>query len=443
MKSKFILLVCIGLVAIFTLALATPARAFESRGGDTVTIPAGEVIEDDLYVGANIFTLDGVVKGDLIVAGSAITINGTVEGDLLAAGQSVVVNGRVMDDIRMTGAALVLGESAQIADDVVSAGYSLETKDGSSVGGDTLFGGYQAVLAGDTARNANIAVNRLELSGSVGGDVSVEVGSAEETPMVSPFTFMPNMPAVPSVAGGLTIKSGASIGGDLTYTAIPETMIPPGTVSGDVLHKLPAVVTGKEKTVTEKTSSWFFTNLRNLVTLLIVGLLMVWLVPKLVQNGANAVNAKPLPSFGWGIVTIFGFFFALLALTTLVVIVAIILGIVTLGDLLGTIIWAGIIAVAALIFAFSVSVGYISKIIVSYLGGRLILARLKPEWAERPYWPVALGVVIFAILVAIPFLGGFINVIVVVLGLGALWLLGWELIRSRPTGAKAPAESTD
>ena len=167
MKPKFILLMLFGLVAVFALALATPVRAFDSRGGDTVTIPAGEVIEDDLYVGANIFTLDGVVKGDLIVAGSTITINGTVEGDLLAAGQSVVVNGRVMDDIRMAGAALVLGESAQVADYVVAAGNSLETKDGSSVGGDALFAGYQALLAGDTARNAKIAVNRLELSGSV------------------------------------------------------------------------------------------------------------------------------------------------------------------------------------------------------------------------------------------------------------------------------------
>jgi len=443
MKPKFFLLVFIGLVAIFALALAIPARAFDGRGGDTVTIPAGEVIEDDLYVGAGTFTLDGVVKGDLIVAGSTITINGTVEGDLLAAGQSVVVNGRVMDDIRMAGATLVLGESAQIADDVVAAGYSLETKDGSSVGGDALFAGYQALLAGDTARDTKITVNRLELSGSVGGNLNVEVGSSEETPMVSPFTFMPNMPAVPSVAGGLTIKPGASIGGDLTYTAIPESMIPAGTVSGDVLHEIPAVVTGKEETVAAKTSSWFFANLRNLVTLLIVGLLMVWLVPKLVQNGANAVNAKPLPSFGWGIVTIFGFFFALLALTTVVVIVAIVLGIVTLGDLLGTVIWAGIITAAGLIFGFSVAVGYVSKIIVSYVGGRLILTRLKPEWAEKPYWPVAFGVLIFAILVAIPLLGWIINLIVVLLGLGALWMLGWDKFKSRPAVVETPAVITD
>ena len=63
------------------------------------------------------------------------------------------------------------------------------------------------------------------------------------------------------------------------------------------------------------------------------------------------------------------------------------------------------------------------------------------DYLQERYGPE--GSIGLLMVVAIPFLGGFINVIVVVLGLGALWLLGWELIRSRPTGAKAPAESTD
>jgi hypothetical protein len=92
----------------------------------------------------------------------------------------------------------------------------------------------------------------------------------------------------------------------LTYTATLDLRFI--WAVGEVVHEIPAVVTEKEETTTEKTSRWFFDNLRNLITLLIVGLLMVWLVPKLVQNGAKAVNAKPLPSFGWGIVTVIGFF---------------------------------------------------------------------------------------------------------------------------------------
>jgi hypothetical protein len=79
----------IGLICLVLFTFAPTALAFEFREGDTVVIGAGEVVEDDLYVGANTFTLDGTVKGDLIVFGSTIEINGTVEGDLIAAGQSV------------------------------------------------------------------------------------------------------------------------------------------------------------------------------------------------------------------------------------------------------------------------------------------------------------------------------------------------------------------
>ena len=94
------------MLALLSLALVTPALAFEGRDGDKVVIAADEVIDDDLYVGANEFILDGTVTGDLIVGGTIITINGTVEGDLWAAGQVIIVNGTVKDDARIAGAGL-------------------------------------------------------------------------------------------------------------------------------------------------------------------------------------------------------------------------------------------------------------------------------------------------------------------------------------------------
>ena len=105
----------IGLICLVLFTLVPVALAFESRGGDTVVIGAGEVIEDDLYVGATNFTLNGTVKGDLIVGGNIIEINGAVEGDLTAAGQTVVVRGTVTDDVRIAGQALILDSDAQVA----------------------------------------------------------------------------------------------------------------------------------------------------------------------------------------------------------------------------------------------------------------------------------------------------------------------------------------
>ena len=172
----------IGLICLVLFTLAPMALAFEGRGGDTVVIGADEVIEDDLYVGAGTFILDGTLKGDLIAGGSIIEINGTIEGDLIAAGQTVVVRGTVTDDVRIAGQALTLGDDAQVGDDVVAVGFSIEGKKGSSVGGDFIYAGYQALLAGDVAEDVGVAVGGLQLSGSVGGDVKAEVGEAGEGP---------------------------------------------------------------------------------------------------------------------------------------------------------------------------------------------------------------------------------------------------------------------
>src|ERR1043165_7825289 len=86
------------LATLLTLTFITPAYAFDGRGGDKVVIEAGEVINDDVYVGAQEFVLDGTIRGDLIVFAKTITINGKVDGDLMAAAQTVAVNVAVAGD---------------------------------------------------------------------------------------------------------------------------------------------------------------------------------------------------------------------------------------------------------------------------------------------------------------------------------------------------------
>jgi cytoskeletal protein CcmA (bactofilin family) len=424
----------IGLICLVLFTFAPTALAFEFREGDTVVIGAGEVVEDDLYVGANTFTLDGTVKGDLIVFGSTIEINGTVEGDLIAAGQSISVRGKVADDARIAGMALTLDSTAQVGDDVVAAGFSIEDKKGSSVGGDFIYGGYQALLAGDVAQDLTVGVGGLQLSGSVGGDVKAEVGEAEEGPPPTFFmSFMPDVPTMPSVPMGLTVDEGAQIGGKLDYTSASEWSIPGGVVAGAITRHEPEIEVEEEVVVSpaRRAADWFLRHLRQLVTLLLVGLLMVWVVPGWTEKATGALRARPLPSLGWGVVSIAAFIFALLILLIVTILIAVIFGVITLGGLAGTTAWTGVLTIALLVFFFSIAVTYVTKVLVSFLGGRLILARLKPDWAEGRIWPLVVGVVLFIIITAIPILGWLVKLVVVLLGLGALWLLGRDIYRQR------------
>ena len=413
------------LLAIF-LAVPT-ARAFEGRGGDVVVIEAGEVIDDDLYVVAGEFTLDGTVRGDLIVAGGTIEINGTVEGDLIAVGQSIVVNGTVEDDARIAGYGLLVG--GEVTDDLIAAGFSLENGSGSSAGGDLLFVGYQALLAGDVAGDADLAGGAVKIAGSIGGDVSVDVGEAEPGAGMPPgFPFAPGLPTVPSVPPSLTVDEGASIGGDLNYTANAEAAIPPSVIAGETAFTryVPAVEAGAETAALSpaaRAGMWFVGQLRRLVTLLLVGAAMMWLVPDWTRKVAGIVQARPLPSLGWGVVAIAAFGLAMLVLIIGTVLLAVVFGILTLGGLAGRFVVLGGLALGTIGFGFSLAWTYVTKIIISLLLGQLIFG-LKSTAVEHRWWPMLLGVLIFVLITAIPVLGGLVTLVTVLLGLGALWLWG-------------------
>jgi cytoskeletal protein CcmA (bactofilin family) len=444
MKSKSIplLFVALTFVAFVALVLASPARAFDHRSGESIVIPAGEVVEDDLYLFGNTITIDGTVKGDVVAFGSTITIGqtGIVEEDLIAAGQSVSVNGQVQDDARIAGAVLLVDSSGMIGDDLISAGFSLEARAGSQISKDVVFAGGQAILAGDIGGDVMVAANSLDIQGSIAGNVNAELGSSEDMPKFSPFTRIPNMPQVPSVPGGLTVRAGAQIGGDLNYSSVQQSSIPAGTVAGDTQHQVPELPEAKAEVKVEtkpedgftRVSRWFFSNLRGFLALLVVGLLMVWLVPGFVNNGVAALRAKPWPSLGWGFVSLIAFFLVLMALIAVVVMLAIVLGIITLGELVGMTLWAGFLAMSAFLFAVVFAITYISKIIVSFLVGRWLVSQIKPEWAEKPWLPVIVGVILYAILASIPWLGSLFAFVVILFGLGALWLLGLARLQRGP-----------
>ena len=144
-KNKTLGLFVIVTVVVLLLG-ASSARAMDLRGGDNVVIGANEVINDDVYISANTFTLDGVVKGDLIVFAKNVQINGTVEGDLMAAAQAVNINGALKDDARIAAAVITLGPNAHVADDVLTAGGSIETKPGSTISGGLIHRGFASVV---------------------------------------------------------------------------------------------------------------------------------------------------------------------------------------------------------------------------------------------------------------------------------------------------------
>ena len=430
------------LVALSALALASPAYAFDGRSGEKIVIESDEVINDDLYVTAGEFVLDGRVNGDLIALGQTITINGKVEGDVMAAGQTVVVNGTITGAVRMAGSVLLLSETASVEGDIIGAGYSLEVQEGSVIGQDIVFAGGQILLAGDVSRNVLVATGAFELRGNVGGNVKAEVGEADQSYVgPPPEMFMPQSPVpVPTVKAGLTIDPSAKIEGDLEYTQTKELAFPSGVVAGKMVRNEPVIdqTATRQETTSEKVLKWAANVLRTSFTLLLLGLFLLWLFPSFVQGLSAKLQRAFWPSLGWGAVAYAGFFVSLMFTIVVMIFGGLLFGALTLGGLAGTVVWLGILALFALVLGFVLVTSFVAKIVFGQALGKWILARANSPLAEHRFWPMVIGVIITVAVIAllsfplIPgFLGGLLNFAVVLFGLGALWLWGREQMAGR------------
>lgn len=429
---KGLVILTIGVLSLFWL---TPvAWAGEFKGGEEVIIGPDEVIEDDLYVGAEKIVIEGTIKGDLVAAGGEIIVNGTVEGDFIGAAGYITINGDVQDDARIAGGTLTLGPNARIGDDALAAGYSFETVAGSIIGGSLFWGGYQAKLAGEVEEDFNGGMGALEIAGRIGGNVEVDVGEPDPDFEAMLPWFRTWTPA-PMMSPGFRVAEEAEVGGQLAYTSGSQGEIEPGAeIAGGIAYQTPVPSPAEvEEVVTPQqvALNWFLDHLRRFIALLVVGLLLVWVVPRPVREAATALQTRPWGSLGWGILVVVFVCIVVPVIAFFMIVLDLIFGGLGFGGLVVSITGLGLLTNATIIVGFLITVAYLTQIVVSFLVGRMILERIREPWGAGRVWPLVLGVVIFALVRAIPILGWFIGLIVTLFGLGALWLMSLEAIRRR------------
>jgi cytoskeletal protein CcmA (bactofilin family) len=434
-KSRIFTLLTLFALALFILVPAT--SAYDGRGGESVVVAKDEVIDDDLFAGANTVTVDGTVNGDLIAGGQTVTINGKVTGNVIAGGSSVIVNGEVGHDVFAAGAAVTMGPGARIGHNAYTAGASVESQPGSLIGGSLLIGAGQGLVSGQITNDLLAGANRLRLEGMVGRNAKIAVNASDTD--FSPRTFYgPNMPPMPTVPAGLTFGPEADVAGSLEYVS-PETVEGAGSVSAEVTHTLPPQDQQLSQELAQEqktTSSYLFDALRRLVALLLVGLLVAWLAPRWITAPAEKLLSRPLPSLGIGLVGLMAMPFAWLVALGVIILVAVIFGLLSLGALTGLTLLAGLPILGLAFVAILFTLGYLCQVIVAYLVGRWILGRIRPEWNGKTVAPVLIGLLILGLLFAVPVAGGLLQFLIVLAGLGAIVLV---IFQGRAT-PQTPAE---
>ncbi len=403
-KHKRTVFLVLGILAVLVFGLHTSVHAADIRSGDVILIGADEVIDDDLIASGQRVQIDGTVRGDVIVSGQEVVINGTVEGSLMMAGQILKADGQVLGSLYAGGYSLTLGDNASIARNLYFGGFSLDTGANSDIGRSMHFGGYQAIVNGGVADDILFSGAALSFNGSVGGDIKGEISAADQGAPEMPF--FPG--AVPVISPGLQIGPGAEIGGTESLR-ITQPTVDPGQ---------PNLVVQIGRAITARIGEF--------ITLLIVGLLLFLVWPKGVPGASDQAESQPLPSAGWGCLTTLIFVIAVPIAGIAIFLLALIGGLITFGQLGGDILGIGGIALSLLVTLFGFVLSTVTKVIIAYLVGRLILTRLAPQlepgtWTNMAY--LALGAVLYEIVRIIPLLGWLVAVVVTLVGLGALYLL--------------------
>jgi cytoskeletal protein CcmA (bactofilin family) len=358
------------------VALPSIGHALELRHEqDSVTVPAGETINDSLLAAARTITIDGNVNGDLLAFAQSVTVRGNVTGNLVTAAQKVTIEGSIGGSIIGAGENVSLAR-ARVGRDLYGFGSEVDIASDTEVTGNATAFGKSIGINGRVGTDVHSFGETVRISGTVGDDV---------------------------VAGGqtITLLPSARVGGDVSARVDSDD---------DLEIDAAAVVSGNvDRQITEReqrrnryeTFGFYFGQIVRLGGMFLAGMLLFWLFPAL--RNASLPNALAVVrSFGIGLAA--AVTLPVLAIMLCITVVGIPIGILTM--VLGAI---GL---------------YLSKIVIAEMIGRA--AFRAPQGPPHVAATLVTGLVIVIIAINLPVIGGITSLILTLVGLGLIVTLLFE-----------------
>ncbi len=369
--------------------LPAPSGAIEIGGpkhGATYTVAEGEAHEGDLYVGGASIRIAGTQDGDLFAFAQSVTIPGTLRGDLFALARSVDVSGRIGDSVRVLAQSFAL--TGEIDGDVVIFAESVNLAPGSRVTGDVL--AYAARITSEGAIDGDLkaAGGSLLASGRTGGEISATCGE---------ITLRGEAARADLKCDTLHVDPGARIAGDLVYKARQPADIASGVVGGEVVYlerrDEPSEARRQRSRVAGKMAWWLW----SFVAAAVVGLLWLAVLPRSMPRIERAIEQETLSSLGLGFV---------------------ILLVVPVGSILAMVLIVTI-PLSLLALMLYLMALYLAKIPVAvWMGRRLLRAAGRSD--PSPYLGLLGGLLVLYLAFLLPYLGFWLRLATILLGLGAL-----------------------
>lgn len=356
------------------LALPQDASAIEHRR-DSVIIPSDETIDDTLLFTGESIVVDGNVTGDLIAFGRRVVVTGKVNGNLIAFAESVSISGEV------SGTTINAGDSVELTNAILGgdfwgAGDNIQVSRETRIAGNAVLAASLASIQGEVGKDLTTAAETVELRGKVGEDM---------------------------VAYGKSIKllGDAGIMGDLTIHSEGEDSLSrssESTVGGSIQFEH-SDFDGRSKNQYATLQFYGFQVLK-LAAVFIVGYGLLMLFP--------AVRSVTLGSGVTGLITAGVGLVALVSVPVILILLAV------------TVVGLPITFFGFVAWLLGL---YLAKIMVAWLIGGMLFD--GPNSERGVALPLLSGLAIVWVAINIPFIGGVINVVMTIVGIGmiAQWLI--------------------
>lgn len=381
------------------LLLMTPGRAaaIESRHGEAVTVAKDEKIKGDLLLNGQRVRMEGDVDGDLIVFSQDVEIQGHVTGDVLGAGQTFRISGIVDGNVRVAANTLTVSGTV----------------------GHNLSGWAQHLAlegSGKVQKSVWAFCQLLALDGQVGGDLLAYTQSTTISGTVGG--------SVDGRGESLSISSSAQIDGSTKFVGEK----PPDVASRAKLASPVDYTKLQHRSRMERGSGFSIWSIIWATAYLLFGLVLLSLLPQFSKEAATNVEHVGA-SFGLGVLV--GFAVPIAAVIACVTVVGLFVGL-------------------SALFLWYASL-YFAQIIVGTAVGQWILGK------TNEFWPLvgrmAVGVLLLRVGMAIPYVGFWFKLGVIVWGVGALSLAMYRRLQpamapkipsmpSGPVGTPLPSNTT-
>ncbi len=315
--------------------------------------------------GDNVSFTDKVI-GDSAIAGNLVDIIGNIDGIGFIAGKTVTVNGEIEygfvagDKVDVNGT---------VKKNLYAAARDINISKDAKITRDVFAVASTVTLDGNIERDALIGAEEVLIKGNakIGGNIKIS-------------------------ADKITILDGASIEGTLKYNKNAKATI-------SETAKIGKVDTYKQAETETNKTSYVTSALISIINMIVVFAVLVTLIPKVCDKSASLYEEKNKYVKGFG---------AGLLLLICIPIVSIFLLISSIGVSLGFV----------LIGLYFICL-YLSYVFSGYLLGDAVITKLLNKKLNN-YWIGIIGIVLLKLLILIPVLGDFINVIAVALGLATI-----------------------